>query len=481
VKYNQNLSIKQVQKLALTPDLLQSLSLLQMPLPELETYISRQLAENCMLEQEESGVSDEDFSETLSLNSLESPETTEKNDPAKEDFLFGDNPEATYRLNDQNKAETYEIPDPSALSLQEYLLSQLHIANLPSKENLITEFLIGNIDENGYLRSEIQETADIFRVSPKTVENSLHLIQTFDPVGVGARTVEECLLLQLSSNSRDATKEFPYPQELIVLAKVIIADHLHDIADSRLARVANQLKTSLPQIQAAVDLIRTLDPKPGRNFGGSHETGFIIPDVTLRVINTDYIIIINEPTNARLSLNPFYRRFGHNQDAVDEDVLKFIKDKQNAALQLLKSIEQRKITLYHVTESIVNIQKDFLEKGILYLKPLTLRQIADAVGVHQSTVSRAIAGKYIETPKGIYPFKFFFSSSLDAVGGKQVGSESVKKLIKTAIKDEDPKSPLSDQKLMKFLKDKQIITSRRTVAKYREEMMIPSSDKRRRY
>lgn len=481
MKYNQSLTINQIQKMALTPDLLQSLSILQMSLGELETYISQQLLENCMLEQEENEVSDGDFTEIISPDSLESPETTEKNAPSIEEFLFGEDPGEIPQLYDQNEAKTYEIPSPSVLSLQEHLLTQLHIIDLSPKEKAIAEYLIGSIDEDGYLRCEIQEVADTIAVPFRVVENSLHLIQTFDPSGVGARTIAECLLLQLPSNGEYPKKELPYPQGLIVHVKTIISDHLNDIADGKLAKIAGQLKTSLSEIQATVDFIRTLDPKPGRNFSSSHETRFIIPDVTLRRMDSDYSIIINEPKNARLALNPFYRRLSNNKNTVDEDVLKFIKDKQNAALQLIKSIEQRKLTLYQVTASIINIQKNFLEKGVLYLKPLTLHQIADTVGIHESTVCRTIADKYIDTPQGIYPFKFFFSTSLDSNNGNQVAAESVKKIIKTAVTEENPKSPLSDQKLVEFLKGQQINISRRTVTKYREELMIPSSDKRRRF
>lgn len=479
VKRNPELTLDQVQKLALTPDLLQSLSLLQMPLMELETYISQQLLENFMLEQEE-GLSDDIDIENLSLNSLESQESNRKSVQTQEDFLFSDNIGEILPRNDPS-SKTYEIPDQSVLSLQEHLVSQLHFADLPPKENVIGEFFIGNIDEDGYLRCNIREVTNIFAVSFQVGTDLLRLIQTFDPAGVGARDIAECLLLQLGSKCECGSEEIPYPKEFIVLVKAIIENHLQDIADGRLLKIAGQLKKSLAEIQSAVDLIRSLDPKPGRNFGGNQATRFIIPDVTILKVSNDYTIIINEPTNARLSLNPFYRRFNYHKDGVDEQVLKFIKDKQNAALQLIKGIEQRKRTLLHVTESIIDIQKDFLEKGVLYLKPLTLHQIADVVGIHESTVSRSIADKYIETPKGIYPFKFFFSTSLDSSDGKHVAAESVKKLIKNAVAEENLASPLSDQKLMELLKDKKIMISRRTVTKYREEMMIPSSDKRRRF
>jgi RNA polymerase sigma-54 factor len=474
VKHNQILTANQIQKMVLAPDLLQSLSILQMSWQELETYICQQLLENFMLEQEEGGVSNED-SEILSPNSLESPETPETNSPSKEDFWFGEGPEDIPGLYGQNEVKTYEIPGPVVLSLHEHLLAQLHMTDLSPKEKPITEFLIGNIDENGYLRCELQEVADIFTIPISVVENSLHLIQTFDPSGVGARTIGECLLLQLQAHSQYAT------EELSALAKTIISDYLNDIADGKLAKIACQLKTSLPQIQEALDFIRTLDPKPGRNFCSNHEICFIIPDVILRKIGNDYLIFINEPKNARLTISPFYHRLRNNKNIVDADVLKFTKDKQNAALQLIKAIEQRKLTLYQVTASVIAIQKDFLEKGVLYLKPLTLNQIADTVGIHESTVSRAISEKYIETPQGIYPYKFFFSTSLDSGCGEQVAAESVKKMIKTAVAEEDPKSPLSDQKLVELLKNKQITISRRTVTKYREEMLIPSSNKRRRF
>jgi RNA polymerase sigma-54 factor len=475
LKPNQNLTINLVQKLALTPDLLQSLSVLQMSFMELETYLSCQLSENCMLEQDESEPSEEAESEIVSENTPESLATYEQLTQFDDDF--GEMP----RLQAKNETIRSEIPNPSVLSLQEHLIFQLHLANLPPAEGLIAEYLIGNIDDDGYLRCGIQETAEILKTSVKMVENSLGWVQTCDPAGVGARHIEECLTLQIRAKCQAAAEKSAPPPTLMKLAQTLATGYLQDIADGKLAKIAAKLKTPLAEIQAAVDFIRTLDPKPGRNFGDNREIRFIIPDVTIRRLGSGYQVTVNEPPNARLSINPFFRWLDQNKSTLDADAVKFIKDKQNAALQILKWIEQRRSTLFQVTESIIHFQNDFLGQGMLRLKPLTLRQVAAALGIHESTVSRAIAGKYLDTPQGIYPFKFFFTAGLDASGGEQVAAGSVKKLIKTAVIEEDPQSPLSDQRLMELLKEKNITISRRTVAKYREEMLIPSSEKRRRY
>ncbi len=480
MKPDQNLTINLVQKLALTPDLLQSLSVLQMPFMELETYLSYQLSENCMLEPDESDPSAAADSEPGSENApeSESPEIDEPISPFDEDH--GTNPQL------QAKNETFipEIPAPSLPSLQEHLLFQLHLANLSPEERVIADYLIGNIDEDGYLQCGIQETAAVFKIPVKIVENSLRWLQACDPAGVGAGSIEECLTLQIRAKCQypaDAAGIGWPSHNLMELAETLVAGYLQEIADGRLAKIAAKLKIAPSEIQAAVDFIRTLNPKPGQNFGHTQENRFIIPDVTIRHSGNEYQIIINEPPNARLSINPFFRLLDKNKGNLDDDALKFIKDQYQAALQILKCIEQRRSTLFQVTESIIHFQTGFLDQGVRSLKPLTLRQIAALLGIHESTVSRCIAGKYIETPQGSYPFKFFFDAGLEANGGEQVAAESVKRLIKGAVMEEDPKSPWSDQRLMELLKAKNIAISRRTVAKYREEMLIPSSDKRRRY
>lgn len=481
MKQSSTLIVSQVQRLTLTPDLRLSLSILQMSFAELENYLSQQILENCMLEPIEAEDSEDSIIQTLSLDSLKADESFYNNSPGI-DYLFEDNgPDWTLKFNNISPAYPFEISNSSTPSLQEYLTIQLHLIGLSQKDNRIAEFLIGNIDDDGYLRLELKEIAVNFQISLEASERLLRLIQAFDPPGVGARSIKECLLLQLHFKKRQFTDLFSRRKPVFSLAEAIVEQYLSDLAENKLAKISKQLNVSLPEVQAAADLIRSLDPKPGRNFINNQPTHFIIPDIFVRKIHDEYHILINEPDNARLTVSPFYRQLIRNHNDVDGKTLKFLKDKQNAALNLIKCIEQRKSTLYKVTESILHIQKEFLEKGGSELKPLTLRQVAEMIEIHESTVCRAIAGKYIETPKGTYPLGFFFSTGLESRNGSRVSVTTVKKLIKSEIEAEDPKFPLSDQQLTELLRNRGINISRRTVAKYREEMKIFSSEKRRRY
>ncbi|MGE5581772.1 MAG: RNA polymerase factor sigma-54 [Bacillota bacterium] len=474
----QQITANQVQQLALTPELRQSLTVLQMPFIELQAYLDQQLLENCLLEQDEQRLSEETPVEFLSINNLEAKENV-MNNPVEDSLV--DSPDEPGSTPGDNQFKYYEELRTPLPSLQEYLFTQLHLIDLSEPEKAIAEFLIENIDEDGYLQTGLEKVADLFQATTEVVENLLYLIQSFEPLGVGARDLRECLLLQLKFRG-DLFPGFELSKKKILsTAMTIIEDYLYELADGKISQIAVKLKIPTEEVQAAVAVIKGLDPKPGCSFGGNRENRFITPDVTIRKIDEAYFITINEPENAKLSLNPFYRQLSLNREAIDEETLEFIKEKQRAALQLLKCIEQRRATLYRITENLLNIQKEFLERGVLYLKPLTLRQIAGALGIHESTVSRAIAGKYLDTPRGVYPFKYFFAAGLESPMGETVSAEKVKNLIKMTIAKEETKAPFSDQQLVKILQDKGVSVSRRTVAKYREELRIPASPKRRRY
>jgi RNA polymerase sigma-54 factor len=295
------------------------------------------------------------------------------------------------------------------------------------------------------------------------------VIQGFEPVGVGARSLEECLLIQLEAKGfKDESLDY------------VIKNHLNDLAENKIQYIAKSIGLTVLQVQAMADLIRTLDPKPGMAYSSGEQIRYVVPDVIIEKEDDGYEIVTNDSTIPSLKVSSYYMNLVKNNKD-DEDLQKYLNDKYNSALWLIKSIEQRKRTIFKVSEAVMKLQTEFLEKGEKYLKPMTLKQIADAVGVHESTVSRSINGKFIQTPRGVYEIKYFFSSGVGSGSGEGLSSNSIKTFIKEIIDGEDPKKPCSDQDMVEILSEKGIEISRRTVAKYRESMNILSSSKRRRY
>ncbi|GFN22722.1 RNA polymerase factor sigma-54 [Thermanaeromonas sp. C210] len=453
------LHLEQTQKLVMTPELRQAIVILQLSTLELIDYIQQELEENPILElREEEHLVAEDREEADDFDF----EWTE---------YFADGSDLGYvplPREDREEARQENYPAAEGQSLHDYLLLQLKLAVRCGNELKIGFFLIGNIDQNGYLKISIKEAAECLKVHPGEVWRVLEVIHRFDPPGVGARDLVECLLLQLRQY-----RDVPAGTEKI------IRHFLPDVAEGRLAKIARRLGLSLSQVQAAVDFIRRLDPKPGRTFGSNRDVRYIIPDAIVERVGSEYVVLINDVAAPRLRINPHYKALLH-QDCCDSRTRKFIEDRLNAAAWIIRSVEQRRLTLYRVISCIVEEQREFMEKGIKYLKPLTMRQVADKLGLHESTVSRATANKYVQTPQGLFELKFFFASGV----GKRDGSaaaESIKKLIAEAVGREDPSSPLTDQQLTDILRQQGIRISRRTVAKYRDEAGIPAAGKRRRY
>lgn len=262
------------------------------------------------------------------------------------------------------------------------------------------------------------------------------------------------------------------------LIKEFVDYHLNEIAEGKYSYLAKLYNVSLKEVQAAVDVIKRLNPKPGSSFSSTADVKYIVPDVQVVKRNGEYFVIVNDSLLPRLKINNYYQAILKSHD---EEAKKYVSSKLQSAIWLIKGLESRRETLYKVVKAIVEIQKDFFERGVSYLKPMTQKQIADMVGIHESTVSRAINGKYVDTPRGLFKIKFFFQSGISNKNGSEFSAETIKNLIKKLIEEEDPKSPLSDQKIADILKEKNINISRRTVAKYREECNIPSTIKRRRY
>lgn len=461
MRLTHDLFIEQQQKLLMTPELRQAIAILQMSTLELSQYVQKELQENPVLEErepEDSG--DSDFDESDS-----------KQEDKTEEWLeyFNDRDIGLAQKDPEEKSfDNYLTRKPS---LYDHLQFQLQMACLEPDELAVGNYLIGSIDAAGYLCVSLQEVSDKTGVELERVEDVLCVIQSFHPHGIGARDLPECLLIQLKHYG----KEDP-------LAEAIINDHLDDLARGRLNKIAQTLGTTVYRVQEVCDLIRTLDPKPGLQYSSTDEVKYIIPDVAVEKVEGEYVVIVNDASFPRLMVNHMYTDMLRQPETFTNDARKFLEEKMGSAVWLIKSIEQRRMTLYKVARCIVDIQTEFLDKGIRYLKPLNLKHVADLVDVHESTVSRATSNKYIQTPQGLFELKFFFSGGVEScTGSEKVSSRSIKSMIETIVNDEDPTNPMSDQSITELLKNKGIQISRRTVAKYRQELGILSTTARKRY
>ncbi|RXT04041.1 RNA polymerase factor sigma-54 [Ammoniphilus sp. CFH 90114] len=451
---------EQSMKLVMTPELRQAITILQFSALDLLDYINQQLSENPVIEpldmeinrQTETkntndGTGDVDWSEYIRASSQ------------------GDYVGSNVRSH-ENEYNPLDWVVRNDHSLERHLSEQLsYIKELPEIIREVSKYIIGNLDEKGYLELALEQVAQTLNVDLEEVEQALWIVQSLEPRGVGARDLKECLIIQLE-----------YAGEKDSLAFAIVEKYLTDLADGRISKIAGDLQVTPQDIQVAADFIRSLNPRPGSDYYRD-EPRYIIPDVTVEKVEDEYIILVNDSTSPRLSISSHYERLLKQ----DENAKKYIHDKMNSALWLIKSIEQRRMTIYKVTEAIVKEQREFFEKGIAYLKPMNLKEIADIVDLHESTISRATNNKYVQTPRGVFELKYFFSSGLTTASGDATSSESVKAKLKQFIDQEDRKKPLSDQKLCELLNETGIEISRRTVAKYREELGILSSAKRKRY
>jgi RNA polymerase sigma-54 factor len=481
VKIGYEMSLKQVQKLVITPELRQAITILQLPWMELEQYISEEMLENPLLEfkekDEERGPDSADIQEQDELSPNEAEEKT--NHDIDWQLYFEDASDIGYVAPRESRDEP-EVSFESFISyvgtFHDYLMFQLHISSLGEDRMKIGALIIGGIDDDGYLRMEISEVAAMAGVSCAEAEKVLSVIQQFDPVGVGARTLEECLLIQL-----ETLKATDSPSTRLELAERLIKEHLDDVAQGGLVKIAEALEVGVLEVQDACDLIRTLDPKPGRQFGGERGPAYIEPDASIERVGGEYVVTVHDVSAPRLSINPLYRKMLSQVDCQQDGAVDYVKSKLNSALWLIRSIEQRRQTLQKVIECIVRFQRDFLDRGVKHLRPLTLEDVAREIGVHESTVSRATQGKYVATPRGTFELKFFFTSRIPTVYGKGASSESVKKMIREIIEGEDPEKPFSDRVISEMLREQGIMISRRTVAKYREEERIAASTLRKRF
>jgi RNA polymerase sigma-54 factor len=468
----QKLNARLVQKLILTPSLQQAIKLLPMSTLELAELLNQEMVENPMLEE----VPTEDLQPAEAAPPAE-PEAEPKKDEGNDtwddadyEYFFGEYLDEGYRP--RQPQEVKELPPientlSTKSSLADHLMWQLNLQTNDETTREIGAAIIGNIDDDGYLVASVNEIAALGNWDVALVEKALEHVQSFDPIGVGARDLQECLLLQIRHLGLGGTP-----------VEVLVRDHLRLLQNQRIPDLARQLSVEPEEIKAHIELIKHLDPKPGARYSPA-DSQYVIPDVYVMKTDEGYRAVLNEDGLPQLRISPVYRRLLDKGEQTSEETRAYVKDKFRSALWLLKSVDQRQKTILKVATSIINFQRDFLDRGIEHLRPLVLRDVANDIGMHESTVSRVVNNKYMHTPQGVYEMKFFFHSGISSSYGESVSSVTIKQRIKKIIGAEDQRRPLSDSKIMNILQKEGLVLARRTIAKYREELKIPTSNQRK--
>jgi RNA polymerase sigma-54 factor len=472
---SQKLHTKLVQKLILTPSLQQAIKLLPMSTLELADLLNQEMVENPLLEE----VPTEELqpAEQQQPEKQEAQPATEKPDTwddADYDYFFGDYLDDGYRS--RTPSEVKELPPientlSSAASLSDHLLWQLSLQTDDERTKQIGGAIIGNLDDDGYLVASVEEIAAMGGWPVGDVEKALQHVQTFDPIGVAARDLQECLWLQIRHLGLEGT-----PSEKIV------TEHLRLLQNHQVPEIARKLGMPIEELKQHIEIIRNLDPKPGSRYNPS-QSQYVIPDVYVVKVEDQYVAMLNEEGLPQLRISPVYRRLldKSGQAGTEEagETRAYVKDKFRSALWLIKSVDQRQKTIHKVATSIINFQREFLDQGIEYLRPLVLRDVANDIGMHESTVSRVVNNKYMHTPQGVFEMKYFFHSGISSSYGESVSSVTIKQRIRRIIENEDPRKPLSDSKIVSILQKEGLMLARRTIAKYREELKIPTSNQRK--
>lgn len=515
----QKLSLKLSQRLVMTPTLQQAIKLLQMTRLELQDVVNQEIVANPVLEEDdvpESPAAAEGEEPPPPRESAEASEAADRAgddgegpsaspwdepaaasepaapapapgsaeaeipaEPTQESFeaidleaYFGDYLEGSSstapRMDEEGEEYSLENRAEAPPGLDAHLAEQLGVSEATGPVREACAFMIGNLDADGYLRVTLEEVAAAVPCSGEEAVRALGLLQSFDPSGVGARDLAECLMIQ----ARALGVESPLLEELVT-------HRLADLATKAVPVLARQMSAPPEELQQAIDVLRRLDPKPGRRYD-SARTIYVEPDVQVVKVDDDYVVLFNDDGLPRLRVSSFYRRLlVAGNGALDGEGRTYLREKMRAAQWLMKSLDQRKRTIVRVAESIVRKQRDFLDWGVAHLKPLILRDVADDIGMHESTVSRVVSNKWMATPRGLLPMKFFFHSAISSSAGEDVSSLAVKGKIKALVDAEDSAHPLSDARLSELLAREGIRIARRTVAKYREELHIPSSSIRK--
>jgi RNA polymerase sigma-54 factor len=467
---SQKLSARLSQKLILTPSLQQAIKLLPMTTIELAELLNQEMVENPLLEE---SLEETPVQEAVAEADPVPDKTDEKGDTwddADYEYFFGDYLNDGYR-----PKQAYEVkelpPIENALankgSLADHLEWQLSLQTTDPLIRLIGEAIIGNIDDDGYLVASISEIAALGPWQVASVERALEHLQKFDPIGVCARDLQECLLLQLRSHGLADTP-----------VETLVRDHLPLLQNHRVPDLAKALGLPPEEIKTYLEVVRHLDPKPGARYTPA-DSHYVIPDVYIIKTDEGYRAVLNEEGLPQLRISPVYRRLLDKGGDASDETKAYVKDKFRSALWLLKSVDQRQKTIIKVATSIITFQAEFLDKGIEHLRPLVLRDVANDIGMHESTVSRVVNNKYMHTPQGVYEMKYFFHSGISSSSGENVSSVTIKQRIKKIIEGEDTKRPMSDSKIMNILQREGLVLARRTIAKYREELRIPTSNQRK--
>ncbi len=483
----QKLQPRLVQKLIITPQLQQAIKLLQLSKLDLQEEISQELVSNPALEELGSPVEVASASPAKVENEGGTAQEQGKRDDDFDYDAFFKHLDDDYQpMRGAHESRSEELPTADQLlraqgGLTEHLTWQLEMSTLGPREKEIAEAIIGNLDEKGYLEATPEEIAAMG--PPETlgqkawtveeVEKVREVVKEFDPIGVASRTLQECLIIQLQLLGFGDTQ-----------AVAAVRDHIGLLENQRHAELAKALGVSPDEVNEVLDILRHLDPHPGEKYSPSPTT-YIAPDVYVIKDGDEYRVVLNEEGLPRLRISPTYKRFFENPEKVaqapggDASAKEFVRDKVRAAVRLIRSLEERQRTIYKVATSIVKFQRAFLDHGIDQIRPLVLRDVAEDIGMHESTVSRVVNNKYMHTPRGLKEMRYFFHSGIESSGGEAVSSLTVKEKIKRMIADEDARHPLSDQAIAEALRREGLQIARRTVAKYREEQHIAPSTARR--
>ncbi len=475
----QSLVQKPIITIMMSPQMQQAIRLLQLPILELSQKIEQELLQNPVLEEvaaEEVPVSEaEEASETPTESPSEEVsfdkefDTLSKLDDEWRDFF---RQTASYNKRSKEDEERRAFLESSITrpeTLEESLSHQMSLSAANKEENKLGLFIIGHIDENGFLTADTDDLSRLSGKSPEEIQRVLKIIQTFEPNGVGARGLQQSLLIQLRNLGKEDS-----------LAYRVIENHFSELAKKKFQKIARELNVTVEEIQAAVEEIARLTRRPGRLLGPEN-TQYIVPDIILRNDNGALEIVVTDDRIPHLRISDFYRKM-MSDDNLTREVREYIKEKIHSGKWLIKNIYQRQQTLYNITQEIVKVQKKFFtSSGGGELRPLTMHQVAEVVGLHESTVSRAISNKYIETPRGLFPLKYFFTTAIETAEGGEVSSRQVKHLLQELVEKEDPKKPLSDEALVNLIRARGMKIARRTIAKYRKELGILPSHLRKQF
>ena len=479
-------NLEQKQELRMTPQLQQAIKLLQLNRMELQSLLRQEMAENPVLEEvqepyeaeslyvKEHGI-DEQEGRSDEVDEVQADER-DMDQIDWEEYVdeYASNPMPTnsYKGYSTTDLPGYEQTMSTEETLTEHLMTQLRLSALDEEKQRIGALIVGNLDGGGYLKeATVEGIAEDAEADPEEVREVLEVIQTFDPVGVGARNLQECLKVQADVH---------HPDDETV--HQIIEEHISDLERKSTSKIARSLNVDKQEVSRAAEVIAGMEPKPGRLYGGGEdEARYVTPDIYIHRDGDEFVATLNEDGLPKLKVSEYYRRelAKKKEEGEEDEVKEYIQEKLRGAMWLIRSIHQRQSTIMKVTESIIDHQREFFEEGIQKLKPMVLKDVADDIDMHESTVSRVTTNKYVHTPRGLFELKFFFNSSITKHGGEDLASEAVKAKIRDIIAAEDPNNPLSDAKIADQLEEESIDIARRTVAKYREKMGILSSTKRK--